>query len=94
LHDEKTQVLAGVPFERYRLVRGASRIIWVEGQGAIMQDPDPPKTLDAELLRRLNEIAFRKLRAFTKRFAQLQEHERSFQENSTRIRHRRQKNRD
>lgn len=59
-----------------------------------MQDSDPPKTKDVELLRRLNEIAFSKLLEFTKNFEQLQEFERAFQERATRIRHRREKNQD
>lgn len=53
-----------------------------------MQDPDRPKPTDIELLRRLNEIAFRKLSEFTKKFEQLQEYERAFQERAARIRHR------
>ena len=57
-----------------------------------MQASGPPKTLNIELLRRLNEIAFRKLREFTKKFEQLQEHERASQQKAGRIRHRRQKN--
>lgn len=59
-----------------------------------MQDSDPPKTTDVELLRRLNEIAFHKLLEFTKKFERLQEFERTFQERAIRIRHRREKNSD
>lgn len=50
-----------------------------------MQDPDPPKTQPIELLRRLNEIAFRRLRAFTKRIERIQEYQRLSPEKTTEV---------